>query len=78
MEPATASMTSAMDYQLANWIPNLQPLREKPYRLDYRLDDLASNQDPIQWGLDVLSSGIKQPGWDAYQPPPSTAMVKNE
>jgi len=63
MGPTIASMNSAMDYQMANWIPNLQPLTEKPYHLYYQLDDMVSNQAPIQWVLDVLSSGIKQPGW---------------
>jgi hypothetical protein len=64
-EPAIASMNSAIDYQLANWIPYLQPLTENPYCPYYRLDDLATNQAPIEWVLDILSSGIKQPEREA-------------
>jgi hypothetical protein len=38
---------------------------------------LGPTQPPIQWVLEVISAGVKQPGHEADHSPPSSAEVKN-
>jgi len=40
--------------------------------------DLGLTQPPIQWVQGALSLGVKQPGREAGNQPPSSAKVKNE
>jgi len=37
---------------------------------------LGSTQPPIQWVLGALSLGVKRPGREADQSPPTSAEVK--
>jgi len=39
--------------------------------------DLGPTQPPIQWVLEALSGGLKQPVHEADHSPPSSAKVKN-
>jgi hypothetical protein len=48
-----------------------------PVRVKIFLFSTASIQPPIQWILRAISPGLKRPGCETYDIPPSIAKVKN-
>jgi hypothetical protein len=59
-------------------LPELIPGRNKRFSSSPQLPDrLRPTQPPIQWVLEALSPGVKQPGRETDHSSPSSANIKN-
>jgi hypothetical protein len=75
-----ARIVQSVKFLATGWTTGVQfPTGAENFFLRQRVQRpaLRSTQPPIQWVPAVLPTGVKQPGCEADDSPPSSAEVKN-